>query len=131
MKKQTGLVTLIAVACLAACNPSQDDMQRKDIQLITVAPGHFHAALVQKSMYPQVDSVVHVYAPEGNELKAHLALIDQYNTREEAPTRWDEVVYTGADFLEKMLEERRSEETTSELQSLMRISYAVFCLKKK
>src|SRR3546814_5926243 len=29
------------------------------------------------------------------------------------------------------LEERRSEEHTSELQSLMRISYAVFCLNKK
>src|SRR3546814_4700465 len=29
------------------------------------------------------------------------------------------------------LVERRSEEHTSELQSLMRISYAVFCLKKK
>src|SRR3546814_3127377 len=28
-------------------------------------------------------------------------------------------------------EEERSEEHTSELQSLMRISYAVFCLKKK
>src|SRR3546814_6911437 len=28
-------------------------------------------------------------------------------------------------------DERRSEEHTSELQSLMRISYAVFCLKKK
>src|SRR3546814_4453909 len=28
-------------------------------------------------------------------------------------------------------EETRSEEHTSELQSLMRISYAVFCLKKK
>src|SRR3546814_1279934 len=28
-------------------------------------------------------------------------------------------------------EARRSEEHTSELQSLMRISYAVFCLKKK
>src|SRR3546814_2971736 len=28
-------------------------------------------------------------------------------------------------------ERRRSEEHTSELQSLMRISYAVFCLKKK
>src|SRR3546814_5233775 len=27
--------------------------------------------------------------------------------------------------------ERRSEEHTSELQSLMRISYAVFCLQKK
>src|SRR3546814_1472904 len=30
-----------------------------------------------------------------------------------------------------MREELRSEEHTSELQSLMRISYAVFCLKKK
>src|SRR3546814_4772605 len=29
------------------------------------------------------------------------------------------------------LAEHRSEEHTSELQSLMRISYAVFCLKKK
>src|SRR3546814_1345249 len=35
--------------------------------------------------------------------------------------------------LETMASERhdRSEEHTSELQSLMRISYAVFCLKKK
>src|SRR3546814_5774849 len=30
-----------------------------------------------------------------------------------------------------VVEIRRSEEHTSELQSLMRISYAVFCLKKK
>src|SRR3546814_1368403 len=34
----------------------------------------------------------------------------------------------GADEAER---QRRSEEHTSELQSLMRISYAVFCLKKK
>src|SRR3546814_6644799 len=31
----------------------------------------------------------------------------------------------------RLLDVRRSEEHTSELQSLMRISYAVFCLKKK
>src|SRR3546814_10052383 len=31
----------------------------------------------------------------------------------------------------KATKEERSEEHTSELQSLMRISYAVFCLKKK
>src|SRR3546814_2106184 len=31
----------------------------------------------------------------------------------------------------RALQVRRSEEHTSELQSLMRISYAVFCLKKK
>src|SRR3546814_1664216 len=36
------------------------------------------------------------------------------------------------DLLEERLHhEPRSEEHTSELQSLMRISYAVFCLKKK
>src|SRR3546814_7264698 len=34
-------------------------------------------------------------------------------------------------FLLLMATFRRSEEHTSELQSLMRISYAVFCLKKK
>src|SRR3546814_3152642 len=33
--------------------------------------------------------------------------------------------------LARRAEEPRSEEHTSELQSLMRISYAVFCLKKK
>src|SRR3546814_7378574 len=32
---------------------------------------------------------------------------------------------------QEVAEEARSEEHTSELQSLMRISYAVFCLKKK
>src|SRR3546814_2762829 len=33
--------------------------------------------------------------------------------------------------LNPLFSSRRSEEHTSELQSLMRISYAVFCLKKK
>src|SRR3546814_2151236 len=36
-----------------------------------------------------------------------------------------------ADVLLANVRESRSEEHTSELQSLMRISYAVFCLKKK
>src|SRR3546814_7612517 len=34
-------------------------------------------------------------------------------------------------MLMSVIENERSEEHTSELQSLMRISYAVFCLKKK
>src|SRR3546814_10108229 len=37
---------------------------------------------------------------------------------------------TGLDIF-ATIREARSEEHTSELQSLMRISYAVFCLKKK
>src|SRR3546814_1119205 len=35
------------------------------------------------------------------------------------------------EFSTRGLDPHRSEEHTSELQSLMRISYAVFCLKKK
>src|SRR3546814_7305434 len=38
-------------------------------------------------------------------------------------------VSSAAQYMDK--ERMRSEEHTSELQSLMRISYAVFCLKKK
>src|SRR3546814_1505269 len=37
----------------------------------------------------------------------------------------------GGKFNREALQGTRSEEHTSELQSLMRISYAVFCLKKK
>src|SRR3546814_7278710 len=37
----------------------------------------------------------------------------------------------GYDAIAVMARRLRSEEHTSELQSLMRISYAVFCLKKK
>src|SRR3546814_10494792 len=36
----------------------------------------------------------------------------------------------GGDGLNPLANQSRSEEHTSELQSLMRISYAVFCLKK-
>src|SRR3546814_7363257 len=38
---------------------------------------------------------------------------------------------TGNAFIGNRTQVKRSEEHTSELQSLMRISYAVFCLKKK
>src|SRR3546814_6754262 len=41
------------------------------------------------------------------------------------------VVMTPLGWVDKIAQAFRSEEHTSELQSLMRISYAVFCLKKK
>src|SRR3546814_20277974 len=51
------------------------------------------------------------------------------------PTRIDELatqrLSTAVDFDAATFASCRSEEHTSELQSLMRISYAVFCLKKK
>ncbi len=66
-------------------------------------PGHFHAALVQKTMYESVDPEVYVYAPGGPEVESYLKRIEGYNSRDDSPTVWKEQVYTGDDFLEKML----------------------------
>src|SRR3546814_9537846 len=43
---------------------------------------------------------------------------------------WDRFAALQFCWMHAMVALRRSEEHTSELQSLMRISYAVFCLKK-
>src|SRR3546814_1529348 len=40
-------------------------------------------------------------------------------------------LYRALSFIHELTHIKRSEEHTSELQSLMRISYAVFCLKQK
>src|SRR3546814_6632472 len=48
-----------------------------------------------------------------------------------APPLGTQIGRIGADKIGAAVEAWRSEEHTSELQSLMRISYAVFCLKKK
>ncbi|GAB3553402.1 putative oxidoreductase C-terminal domain-containing protein [Spirosoma fluminis] len=75
-------------------------------KLVTLDPGHFHAALVQKSMYPDVSPVVHVYAPKGPDVQLHLDRIKSYNQRSENPTRWQEEVYTGTDYFDKMLADK-------------------------
>jgi len=73
---------------------------------MTLDPGHFHAALVQKISYPEVSREVSVFAPKGPELEDHLLRIEAYNNRPENPTAWRESVYTGDDFLERMLSSR-------------------------
>jgi len=50
------------------------------IKFMTLDPGHFHAGLVHKSMYPEVDSLLYIFAPDGPELKDHLARIQGYNS---------------------------------------------------
>ncbi len=75
-------------------------------RLVTLDPGHFHASLVQKFMYADVDPVVHVYAPPGDDVAEHLKRVESFNRRAAAPTHWREDVYTGSDFLEKMLAEK-------------------------
>lgn len=115
--KKIPVLALIFLMILSACggggkksNQTEGKMMftgaKGEVKIMTLDPGHFHAALVQKSMYEQVDPVVYVYAPEGPDVEGHLALINNYNTRAENPTAWEEKVYKGEDFFEKMLTEK-------------------------
>jgi predicted dehydrogenase len=77
-----------------------------DVHLMTLDPGHFHAALIQKEMYPGVAARVDVFAPLGPDLFEHLKRVAAFNTRGERPTAWLTEVHASPDFFERMLQER-------------------------
>ncbi|MCX6333835.1 MAG: oxidoreductase [Bacteroidia bacterium] len=114
--KRSILLLIIPALILASCGTGGSKKQSENIELtmenldqvrlMTVDPGHFHAALVQRIMYGQVDPEVHVYAPEGPDYVMHLNRIKSFNERSVDPTSWNEIVYTGTDFFEKMLEDK-------------------------
>ena len=103
--------TFLTSALLFSCTSSSDTSDaeattKAPYQLMIVDPGHFHAGLVHKMPLEDVDTTVHVYAPKGPDVEDHLKRVESYNTREEDPTNWNQVVYTGPDFFEKMIEEK-------------------------
>jgi predicted dehydrogenase len=93
---------LLAALGLAVSAPAAEP----GVRLITLDPGHFHAGLIQKEMYPGVDPTVHVYAPVGPDLLAHLGRVTAFNRRAERPTSWRLEVHAGPDFMERMLREK-------------------------
>lgn len=106
-------VAILVSACTGGSQQDQSEVSQAqftgaqgEVKLMTLDPGHFHAALVQKTMYDQVDPRVFIYAPEGEDLQDHLNRIEGFNTRADNPTSWVSEVYTGDDYLEKMLAEK-------------------------
>jgi predicted dehydrogenase len=97
------LFFLLIIIAGMSCNAPEPTVKDDKVNLVTLDPGHFHAALVQKSMYDEVSPHVHVYAPAGPDVQLHLDRINAYNNRAENPTKWDEELYTGDDYFEKML----------------------------
>jgi predicted dehydrogenase len=101
------LGSALAAAAVAVVHPAEEGSpSMTEIHFMTLDPGHFHAALVQKEMYPGVARKVDVYAPLGADLVDHLARVGRFNTRKENPTAWELEVHTGPDFLERMCRER-------------------------
>ena len=104
--------TMTALLLGTSCSSKKEQTEgftgaQGEVKLITLDPGHFHAALVQKVSYPQVCKDVYVYAPGGFDAEEHLKRIEGFNTRADNPTGWNEIVYTGSDYLEKMLAEKK------------------------
>jgi predicted dehydrogenase len=96
----------LALAQEAAPKPKATPMGKAEIRLMTLDPGHFHAALIQRESYPNVSPRVDVYAPLGNDLLGHLKRVIGFNTRADKPTDWRLEVHTGPDFLERMKKEK-------------------------
>jgi len=101
MKMRSGAAILVAAALACAVANAQAKDKEANVQLITLDPGHFHAALVQKFMLPGVKPEVLVFAPEGEDVAQHLKRIEAFNARKENPTQWVEKVETGPDYLQK------------------------------
>jgi len=99
------------------------------VKLMTLDPGHFHAALVHKTMYPQVDSTIYVFAPEGPEVKDFLNKIEQYNNRGESPTAWNIESYFGNDFAEKMIAEKPGNVMVVAGKNSKKIAYVLEAVK--
>lgn len=110
-------VIMLGLLVISSCNMQKEKKEASpkvtftgkegEIKLVVLDPGHFHASLLQKFHQKQVNDTVLVYAPDGNELSQYLASIEGYNNRSENPTSWKEVVYSGNDYLEKMLDEKK------------------------
>jgi predicted dehydrogenase len=101
---------LAALAAIAAglvpafpAGASSPTREEPMVQLITLDPGHFHAALVQKFMLPGVSPVVRVYAPVGDDVHMHLARVESFNKRADEPTRWQTELVEAQDYLERAM----------------------------
>lgn len=102
---------------------------QEKIKIITLDPGHFHAALIQKSMYPQVDNFVNVYSEDGNDLKWHLERIEGYNKRSAEPTSWKENIYSSKDFFQQMITEKKGNLVVLAGNNRLKTSYIYESLK--
>jgi len=101
------LIKITFLLLVLICNTLIVLAQKPAIKLIVLDPGHGHATYMQGRMYEGIDPEVHVYAPAGPDVETYLNSISRGNNRTSNPTKWKIVLYTGTDYLEKMLAEKK------------------------
>src|SRR3546814_5697876 len=117
------LITALLFKC---CDPGfsvDGDQSGFQVKMRTVAPDIFHKRR-------NIDWHTEQHGTGGVEL--HVDVLEDSGALPDVAREVHGLLWcTSALDRHDRLREQRSEEHTSELQSLMRISYAVFCLKKK
>src|SRR3546814_4248673 len=120
--------------CLTLCSDEWKALYAgalKNVPVTRVVGTHLHPDHIGLAGWIAKKRGVKLWMTRGEMLTARAIIADISATvpaEAAAPSRaagWDDAA------IERQKGEGRSEEHTSELQSLMRISYAVFCLKKK
>lgn len=84
------LLALLLSSCLSQEGQFTDTPG--EAKLIVLAPADEQIALVQYRMDSIYDRTVHVFATEGTYLDAYLSRIEQFNSRTDSATSWNEVV---------------------------------------
>lgn len=109
-----GIIGLMSLSCLQQSSKQAENRaaftgKEGEVKLIVLAPGHFHANLLQKNAIPQVSDTVSVYAmsPDDTGLKQYLSAIESFNNRPESPTAWHTAVYASSDFINKMVSDKK------------------------
>ncbi len=122
------LTSLIVTLCLSSCRQvSQTDSEFKgkdgEVKIIQLNPTHGHATAAQSVQLSQIDTNIYVYSPDRKELDEYLHLINSLNTRKDNPTKWNEVVYIGKDYLEKMVQEKKGNVVVLAGNNRVKINY--------
>src|SRR3546814_3744008 len=95
---------------------------------VVILPNNKNIIPVAEQVGAQTDKTVLVVPTKG--ITEGFAALLAYDPEADGATNAEEMAEAAANVVAGEITQR-SEEHTSELQSLMRISYAVFCLKKK
>ena len=105
------IISVLSIIIIAGSSfitsPAASKSIQSSVKLIILDPGHGHATFMQGSMNPAIDPEVHIYAPAGPDVQQYISSIERANRRTNNPTSWKLVLYTGADYLEKMIGEKK------------------------
>lgn len=106
------LIISVVVLVVSSCKETvktdgKFDGKNGEVKIIQLHPAHSHAAAAQSVQLSQIDTNVYVYSPDKRELDEYLQQIHSFNTRKNNPTKWNEIVYSGEDYLKKMVEDKK------------------------